>query len=373
MDDFDEEPPILVSADGPFNSQAGDVLIDDGPPQTKVPVTIVTGHLGSGKTTLITRLLNDTTHGKRIAVILNEFGESSGIDKSLTVNKDGEMAEEWLELENGCLCCSIKDAGVKAVENLLKKKGKFDYIMLETTGLADPGPIASMFWLDDELQSEIYLDGIVTLVDAKFGQEQLKEPSQNGIVNEAVRQVALADRIILNKVDLVTEDDVKELEDSLKTINGAAAIVRTTRSRVPIEQLLDLHCFDNVFEDPFASSKTDSKASAKHIDETVRTIVFTLPGIVDMSKLDVWLQDLLWEKTLAGKVLKDLEVLRLKALINAKDDGRKNVVQAVRELYDKQQGGLWESGEERVNKVVIIGKGVDDIDFKASFERNCIV
>ncbi|KAJ3145284.1 COBW domain-containing protein 1 [Geranomyces michiganensis] len=418
MEEYDEEPPVLVSeahpaaaaaaaaANNPLSASTTTAAAadddddddDDGndndrrrpPLEPKVPVTIVTGHLGSGKTTLITRLLNDNTHGKRIAVILNEFGESSGIDKSLTMNKDGEMAEEWLELENGCLCCSIKDAGVKAVENLLKKKGRFDYIMLETTGLADPGPIASMFWLDDELQSEIYLDGIVTVVDAKYGMAQLNEQQQRAnnkqdgnlntttVINEAVRQIALADRIVFNKIDLVSAAAADELEAAIRTINGAAPITRTTRSAVPISQLLDLHSFDNVFEDPFAgaalarnnastSASSSSSSSSNHIDEAVRTIVFSIPGaVVDLVKLDTWLQELLWEGTLVGHGrVQDVEVLRLKALINVApandDDGdddsadRKYVVQAVRELYDKQQGARWEHGEERTNKVVIIG------------------
>ncbi|KAJ3168047.1 COBW domain-containing protein 1 [Geranomyces variabilis] len=379
MDEYDEEPPILVSEEQPAAASATSApasLDDDRPPEVKVPVTIVTGHLGSGKTTLITRLLNDDKHGKRIAVILNEFGESSGIDKSLTMNKDGEMAEEWLELENGCLCCSIKDAGVKAVENLLKKKGRFDYIMLETTGLADPGPIASMFWLDDELQSEIYLDGIITVVDAKFGMAQLKEHSQDGTVNEAVRQIALADRIIFNKIDIVTDEAADELETAIRTINGAAPITRTTRSLVPIEQLLDLHCFDSVFQDPFAVSRKPAVANgaSNHIDEAVGTIVFSAPGAVDLAKLDTWLQCLLWEGTLVGRGrLQDVEVLRLKALVNVSGDDRKHVVQAVRELYDKQQGARWENGEERINKVVIIGKQVKGIDFETSFRQNCLV
>lgn len=141
---------------------------------TKVPITIITGFLGSGKTTLLNYVLTEQ-HGKKIAVIMNEFGEGDSIEKSMSVGQGGELFEEWLELRNGCLCCSVKDNGVKAIENLMTKKGKFDYVLLETTGLADPGPIASIFWLDEELCSDIYLDGIITVVDAKYGGQYLEQ------------------------------------------------------------------------------------------------------------------------------------------------------------------------------------------------------
>uniref|UniRef100_A0A8C6UY02 COBW domain containing n=1 Tax=Neogobius melanostomus TaxID=47308 RepID=A0A8C6UY02_9GOBI len=147
------------------------VPIDPKPPVSSVgqiPVTIITGYLGAGKTTLLNYILTEQ-HNKRIAVILNEFGEGSALEKSLAVSQAGELYEEWLELRNGCLCCSVKDNGLKAIENLMEKKGKFDYILLETTGLADPGAVASMFWVDAELGSDIYLDGIVTVIDAKYG------------------------------------------------------------------------------------------------------------------------------------------------------------------------------------------------------------
>uniref|UniRef100_G1N0Q4 CobW/HypB/UreG nucleotide-binding domain-containing protein n=1 Tax=Meleagris gallopavo TaxID=9103 RepID=G1N0Q4_MELGA len=158
----DEDCPELVPI--------GVGVVQDSEPGSgrKIPVTIITGYLGAGKTTLLNYILTEQ-HSKRIAVILNEFGEGSALEKSLAISQGGVLYEEWLELRNGCLCCSVKDNGVKAIENLMQKRGKFDYILLETTGLADPGAVASMFWVDSELGSDIYLDGIVSVVDAKHG------------------------------------------------------------------------------------------------------------------------------------------------------------------------------------------------------------
>ncbi|XP_063452072.1 zinc-regulated GTPase metalloprotein activator 1A-like isoform X1 [Pan paniscus] len=199
----------------------------------KIPVTIITGYLGAGKTTLLNYILTEQ-HSKRVAVILNEFGEGSALEKSLAVSQGGELYEEWLELRNGCLCCSVKDNGLRAIENLMQKKGKFDYILLETTGLADPGAVASMFWVDAELGSDIYLDGIITIVDSKYGLKHLTEEKPDGLINEATRQVALADIILINKTDLVPEEDVKKLRTTIRSINGLGQILETQRSRISL-------------------------------------------------------------------------------------------------------------------------------------------
>nr|XP_054971573.1 zinc-regulated GTPase metalloprotein activator 1A-like isoform X8 [Pan paniscus] len=185
---------------------------------------------GAGKTTLLNYILTEQ-HSKRVAVILNEFGEGSALEKSLAVSQGGELYEEWLELRNGCLCCSVKDSGLRAIENLMQKKGKFDYILLETTGLADPGAVASVFWVDAELGSDIYLDGIITIVDSKYGLKHLTEEKPDGLINEATRQVALADIILINKTDLVPEEDVKKLRTTIRSINGLGQILETQRSR----------------------------------------------------------------------------------------------------------------------------------------------
>jgi G3E family GTPase len=343
-----------------------------------VPVTIVTGFLGSGKTTLVMNLLNQN-HGKKIAVILNEFGESGGIDKSLLKNDEGVLCEEWLELNNGCLCCSVKDSGVAAIEKLLKSNGKFDCILLETTGLADPGPIASMFWLDDELQSNVYLDGIITVVDSKYIMQYLDEQKPDASINEATRQIALADRIIINKKDLVSNDELAAISNRIQIINASALITKTTRSQIQPEFIFDLHSFDDKEKDPFTGIFKNSQQtynSTHQIDKSVTTRAFTFHGKVDLEAVDKWLQILLWEKSLQNLTnpssTEAIEVLRVKMLLDAKDSDYKIIFQAVKELYDKQQGAAW-GEEDRLNKLVFIGKNIGNLDLMESFKNSCVL
>ncbi|XP_069975633.1 zinc-regulated GTPase metalloprotein activator 1-like, partial [Penaeus vannamei] len=226
----DQEAPMLVG-ESDDDEEAPD-LVEVGN-AVRVPVTILTGYLGAGKTTLLNYILTQE-HKKKIAVILNEFGEGSSMEKSLNISQDGDLFEEWLELRNGCLCCSVKDNGVKAIENLMKKRGKFDYILLETTGLADPGPIAALFWMDKQLESEIYLDGIITVLDSKYAQKNITEKKPESVVNEAVRQVALADLLILNKIDLVDAAQKQVVTQLVRTINSSAEVIQTERCRVDL-------------------------------------------------------------------------------------------------------------------------------------------
>ncbi|KAI8846096.1 CobW/HypB/UreG, nucleotide-binding domain-containing protein, partial [Chytridium lagenaria] len=353
MDDSDEEPPTLIDVTAsPANHATSPTAPDPSTPlptqpdtSKPVPVTIVTGYLGSGKSTLVNSLLTDETHGKRIAVILNEFGDSSGIDKSLTVGKNGETAEEWLELNNGCLCCEVKDAGVKALESLMKKRGKFDYILLETTGLADPGPIAEMFWLDEGVKSDLCLDGIVTMVDAVYVRKQVEETNPDGGINECVRQIAMADRLVINKSDLVQDPaDRLEIESLIRTINATAPFTWTTRSSVPITHILDLHAFDNRSQldtSLLTVCCSDPHPHTHHVNREswVSTALLTPLSLVNRHQLDLWLRSLLWEGVVMGcEDGKKPEVLRLKAILAASDGGVV-VVQAVRELYECRDVG----------------------------------
>lgn len=198
----------------------------------KVPVTILTGFLGSGKTTLLNKILSEE-HGKRIAVIENEYGEV-GIDQGLVINAD----EEVFEMSNGCICCTVRGDLIRVLGNLMKRRDKFDYVLVETTGLADPGPVAQTFFMDDEIRDEFSLDGIVTLVDAAHIQQQL------GRSGESSEQVAFADVLVLNKTDLVSDKDLNDLESRLREMNRMARIVRSKEANVPVETVLNLSAFD---------------------------------------------------------------------------------------------------------------------------------
>ena len=198
----------------------------------KVPVTILTGFLGSGKTTLLNRILSEQ-HGKRIAVIENEYGEI-GIDQALVINAD----EEIFEMSNGCICCTVRGDLIRVLGNLMKRRDKFDYVLVETTGLADPGPVAQTFFMDDDIGAEFALDGIVTLVDAAHIEQQL------GRSEESTEQIAFADVLVLNKADLVDAQTLDRLEVRLRDMNRMARIVRGERANVPVDTVLDLAAFD---------------------------------------------------------------------------------------------------------------------------------
>ena len=197
-----------------------------------IPVTILTGFLGSGKTTLLNRVLKEE-HGKRIAVIENEFGEV-GIDQALVINAD----EEIFEMSNGCICCTVRGDLIRVLGNLMKRRDKFDYVLVETTGLADPGPVAQTFFMDDEIRAEFALDGIVTLVDAAHIEQQL------GRSDESTEQIAFADVLVLNKTDLVDDDALDSLEARLRDMNRMARVIRSERADVSVDTVLNLNAFD---------------------------------------------------------------------------------------------------------------------------------
>ncbi|RUP49066.1 CobW/HypB/UreG, nucleotide-binding domain-containing protein [Jimgerdemannia flammicorona] len=396
----DDDIPSLVPVEDPTISELVNGEAAKSPTSNqgqKIPITIVTGFLGSGKTTLLNYILNEK-HEKRIAVILNEFGESSDIEKALSVSDQGTLYEEWLELKNGCLCCSVKDNGVKAIENLMLKRGRFDYILLETTGLADPGPIASIFWMDDELGSEIYLDGIVTLVDAKYVEKHIGEKAENGSINDAVKQIAIADRIIINKTDLVDEGTLTQLESDLRFVNAAAQIVRTQRSKVSLDFILDIRAYDAKGLNDIGSADSNfiTGGRSSHLDGFRQQAT-------DILRLERWIQTLLWEKvippftaTVADDHIEEHDnghahdhdhgphepaasgdtviVLRLKGIVTppADDNNRQRrlVVQGVHELYDMQEAA-GETGErgtgEDVSKIVLIGQNLHRSRLETSF------
>ncbi|XP_030593622.1 zinc-regulated GTPase metalloprotein activator 1 isoform X1 [Archocentrus centrarchus] len=347
MLDEDDDCPELV----PIDTQPG-------LPTGQIPVTIITGYLGAGKATLLNYILTEQ-HNKRIAVILNEFGEGSALEKSLAVSQAGELYEEWLELRNGCLCCSVKDNGLKAIENLMEKKGKFDYILLETTGLADPGAVASIFWIDAELGSDIYLDGIVTVIDAKYGLQQLAEEKADGLVNEAARQIAVADLTIINKIDLVNEEELKQVRDTVRSINGLVKIIETQRSRVDLSEVLDLHSFDSKDGANLAEKLQLIKPTRPHLDKSILTVTFEVAGDLSEDALNAFIQDLLWEKNFCNKEGQLMSVIRLKGIVSFAGKAHQVMLQGVHELYElNEMQQLWEENL-RINRLVFIGRNLD--------------
>ena len=275
--------------------------------------------------------------------------------------------EEWLSLANGCICCSVKDQGVNAIESLMDRRGAFDYILLETTGLADPGNIAPIFWVDEGLGSSIYLDGIVTVVDAKNVLKSLEKPTKDEVVADtdhqqhhgkimttAHLQISHADVIILNKTDLVPGADLEAVEARLRSINGLAKIHPASHSKVPQLEglLLDLHAFDGLSSVPDFQSKGHS-----HLDSTISTISIILP-LFDPQKLfmlDGWLQTLLWGEDNENGV----EIHRIKGYVPLMD-GTAKIVQGVREIFEVVDADKLQERKEE-GKLVLIGRGLDQI------------
>ena len=218
----------------------------EGEGDGRVPVTILTGFLGSGKTTLLNYILTQE-HGKKLAIIENEFGEVGIDDELLQKNTKMQAEEEIIEMMNGCICCTVRQDLVVVLGKLAARVQaglKLDGIVIETTGLADPAPVPQTFFVDDKVKSFARLDGIITLVDAKHIEQHLDEVKPEGAENEAVEQVAFADRLLVNKIDLVTEEDLARVESRLKSINAFAPIVRSEQSRVSVESVLDICGFD---------------------------------------------------------------------------------------------------------------------------------
>uniref|UniRef100_A0A8C4P649 CobW C-terminal domain-containing protein n=1 Tax=Dromaius novaehollandiae TaxID=8790 RepID=A0A8C4P649_DRONO len=337
----DEDCPDLIPIDsgGAGGAQAG--------ASARIPVTIITGYLGAGKTTLLNYILTEQ-HSKRIAVILNEFGEGSALEKSLAISQGGELYEEWLELRNGCLCCSVKDNGVKAIENLMQKRGKFDYILLETTGLADPG--------------------IVSVVDAKYGLQHLTEEKPEGLINEASRQVALADLIIINKTDLVSGEELNKIRTSVRSINGFVKIIETQRSRVDLSNVLDLHAFDSLSGVSLQKRLQHVRTTHAHLDKGIITVTFEVLGNIIEESLNLFIQNLLWEKNVKDKTGCTMDVIRLKGLVSIQGKSHQVIVQGVHELYDLEETSVsWKEDEKRTNRLVLIGRNLDKEILKEVF------
>ena len=249
--------------------------VEIGNDRPTVPVTVLTGYLGAGKTTLLNRILTHE-HGKKVAVIVNEFGEV-GIDNQLVVDAD----EEIFEMNNGCICCTVRGDLIRIIGNLMKRRDKFDHLVIETTGLADPAPVIQTFFVDDEVQEQTHLDAVVTVVDARH-------IVQHWEAEEAIEQIAFADVILLNKIDLVTEAELAELEQRIRSMNAIARIHRTRDSQIAMDAILGIRAFDltNALHiDPEFLNET-----AHEHDETVGSVALVESGAVNGEKLNQWLK-----------------------------------------------------------------------------------
>jgi G3E family GTPase len=312
----------------------------------KIPVTVLTGYLGAGKTTLLNRILSEP-HGKKFAVIVNEFGEI-GIDNDLVVNAD----EEVFEMNNGCVCCTVRGDLIRIIDGLLKRRGRFDGILIETTGLADPAPVAQTFFVDDNVSGRTALDAVVTVADAKWLKDRLKDAP------EAKNQIAFADVIVLNKSDLVTPDELKDVELRIRAINPFARIHRTERCAVPLDAVMGQGAFD--LERILAIEPQFLEADLHTHDEEVQSVALSTEKPLNPDKFFAWVQDLVAKE--------GPNILRSKGILAFKDDPLRYVFQGVHMVLDGSHQREWQPEERRDSRIVFIGRELDAPRLKQGFE-----
>jgi len=343
------------------------------PTPAKIPVTVLTGYLGAGKTTLLNRILSEP-HGKKFAVIVNEFGEI-GIDNELIVNAD----EEVFEMNNGCICCTVRGDLVRIIDGLMRRKGKFDAIIVETTGLADPAPVAQTFFMDEQVGAKTKLDAVVTVADAKWLNERLKDAP------EVKNQIAFADVILINKTDLVSPAELNEIEARIRAINPYARLHRTERAKIDIAEVLGRNAFDldrildiepaflEVAEEHAHTHEHDhSHGGHDHVvhhglkhyhDEDMQSVALRTDKPLNPDKFFPWVQDLV--------ATDGPSILRCKGILSFKDDPERFVFQGVHMILDGDHQRPWKADEVRNSRIIFIGRNLPEEKIRTGFE-SCV-
>jgi len=310
-----------------------------------IPVTLITGYLGAGKTTLLNRILTET-HGRRYAVIVNEFGEE-GIDNDLVVGAD----EEIFEMNNGCICCTVRGDLIRIIANLMKRAEGFDGMIIETTGLADPAPVVQTFFVDEDVRERVALDAVVTVVDARHFLEQVEAG------HEVAEQVAFADVILLNKTDLVGAETLAAVHARIAALNRFATVHETRRSTVPLEAVIGRGAFDLARILEIEPGLLDGEDDHEH-DEDIASVSLTTPLPLEPKRFSEWIRGFIMER--------GVDVLRTKGILNLHGQTARYVFQGVHMVMDSAWGAPW-GDAPRDSRLVFIGRNLDRRALESAF------